>query len=64
MVSASRVGETYFSLLEIIDSATSAGDPLVSLFLRGRRQLPQAGEVRRPPEGVRVVRRWVGYIIV
>ena len=89
MVSASRAGETYSSLLEIIDSATSAGDPLVSLpavlrlwfvffslflFLslalslfsficvvlldiapllrwrsfRGRRQLPQAGEVRRP----------------
>ena len=84
MVSASRAGETYSSLLEIIDSATSAGDPLVSLpavlrlwflffslflFLarslssfiyvvlldiapllrwrsfRGRRQLPQAGEV-------------------
>ena len=31
MVSASRAGETYSSLLEIIDSATSAGDPLVSL---------------------------------
>ena len=93
MVSASRAGETYSSLLEIIDSATSAGDPLVSLpavfrlcflffslflFLarslssfiyvvlldiapllrwrsfRGRRQLPQAGEVRRP--------RWAGVV--
>ena len=60
MVPASHAGETYFSPLEIIDSATSAGDPLVSLLLRGRRQLPQAGEVRRPLVGARVVRRWVG----
>ena len=49
LVPVSHAGETYFSLLEIIDSATSAGDPLVSQLLRGRRQLPQAGEVRRPP---------------
>ena len=29
---------------------------------RGRRQLPQAGEVRRPPVGARVVRRWVSKV--
>ena len=32
MVPPSHVGETYFSFLEIIDSATSAGDLLVSSF--------------------------------
>ena len=34
--------------LRSLKSATSAGDPLISSFKRGRRQLPQAGEVRRP----------------
>ena len=34
--------------LRSLKSAASAGDPLISSFKRGRRQLPQAGEVRRP----------------
>ncbi len=36
-------------------------DPLIFNALKGgRRKLPQAGEVRRPRVGWRVVRPWVG----
>ena len=61
-----RVAETPLFLLEIFDSANSgflnfSRSLGFYFFKRGRRQLPQAGEVRRP-RGRGVVSLWVEHV--
>ena len=67
--SRSGAGETQLFPFGIMDSATSGFRPFIfsipwfSRFFRGRRQLPQAGEVRRPPG--RGVGQWlVCYVVL